>query len=120
MGILSLAYSTEAAEDKKEAIAQLFRTLTKDDEANHQGTPSRYTIPFKGTNYLWDRKQQEALALLKRYDYEAVSRTSQSYWQRTDANEVNGQLILRVQSLVEAATTWLIFPVTTRYNNYWN
>jgi hypothetical protein len=86
----------------------LFYDFTKDDEANRQGIASRYTIPFKGTNYLWDRKQQEALALLKRYDYEAVSRTLQSYWQRADANELNGQLILRVQSLVEAAIQWNI------------
>ncbi len=84
----------------------LFYDFIKDDEANCQGKPSEYTIPFKGTNYLWDRKQREALALLKRYDYEAMGRTLKSYYRGADASTANGQMILRVKILVEAATKW--------------
>jgi hypothetical protein len=84
----------------------LFYDFIKDDEANCQGKPSEYTIPFKGTNYLWDRKQREALALLQRYDYEAVGRTLKSYYREADASDPNSQLILRVKRLVEAATKW--------------
>lgn len=108
----------------------LFYDFKKDDEINRQGYASDYTIPLKGTNYLWDRKQQEALSLLKRYDYEAVGRTLQSYWRTSDTNSANRQLILRVKSLIEAATKWntgnfqefaedLGESATTRQQQWW-
>lgn len=108
----------------------LFYDFKKDDEVNGQGQPSEYSIPFKGTNYLWDRRQQEALALLKRYDYEAVNRILKSYYREADANEANGQLILRVRLLLEAAMKWNIGdfqgfaavlgePARTRSRQWW-
>lgn len=84
----------------------LFYDFLKDDEGNHQGIPSQYTIPFKGTNYLWDRKQKEALALLERFDYEQVSKTLKSYYIGADASRPNGLLILRIKILLEAAIKW--------------
>ena len=84
----------------------LFYDFKKDDEFNRKGLPSEYTIPFKGTNYLWDRKQQEALALLKRHDYEAVDRTLQSYWRGVNSEDARVWLILRVKSLIAAAIQW--------------
>ncbi|NEQ64537.1 MAG: hypothetical protein F6K21_03345 [Symploca sp. SIO2D2] len=108
----------------------LFYDFIPDDERNRKGEASNYTIPLKGTNYLWDRKQQEGLALLKRYDYEAVGRTLQSYWRTSDTSSANGQLILRVKSLIEAATKWntgnflefakdLGESATTRQRQWW-
>ena len=52
----------------------VFFDFIENPQQNLRGDPSNYTLPFRGVNYLWNRKQQEALALLDRYDYEAVNR----------------------------------------------
>ena len=83
-----------------------FYDFIKDDESNRRGNPSRYTLPFKGTNYLWDRQQQEALALLKRYDYEAVERSLKSYYRSAAQNSSSEQLMGRVRCLLKAANYW--------------
>ena len=83
-----------------------FYEFNQNLNANRAGTPSDYSGPFLGTNYLWDRKQQEALALLKRYDYEAVKRTLQSAFQNADGTQPNGEQMLQVKHLVEAAVQW--------------
>jgi hypothetical protein len=47
----------------------LFFEFRQNFQANRIGIPSDYTGPLPGTNYLWDRTQQQALKLLHRYDY---------------------------------------------------
>jgi hypothetical protein len=49
-----------------------FFEFHQDSKANQAGILSNYTGPFLGTNYLWDRTQQQALKLLERYDYAEV------------------------------------------------
>ena len=83
-----------------------FYEFNQNLNANRAGTPSDYSGPFLGTNYLWDRKQQEALALLKRYDYEAVKRTLKSDFQNADGTQPNGEQMPQVEDLVEAAVQW--------------
>ena len=46
-----------------------FFEFLQDQRNNQAGEPSEYTGPFLGTNYLWDRTQQQVLGLLDRYDY---------------------------------------------------
>ena len=83
-----------------------FYDFIKDDELNRLGKPSRYTVPFQGKNYLWDRKQQEALALLKRYDYEAVNKVLSAYFAQPESDEQNGGLIGRIEKLIKSAILW--------------
>ncbi|MFM6619177.1 MAG: hypothetical protein ACKPJO_11850, partial [Dolichospermum sp.] len=47
----------------------LFFDVQQNTTANRNGIPSDYSGPFLGTNYLWDRTQQQALKLLESYDY---------------------------------------------------
>jgi hypothetical protein len=47
----------------------LFFEFKQNSLANQAGICSDYINPFLGTNYLWDRAQQQALKLLERYDY---------------------------------------------------
>jgi hypothetical protein len=47
----------------------LFFEFRQNPKANLIGVPSDYTGPFLGTNYLWDKTQQQTLNLLRRYDY---------------------------------------------------
>ncbi len=49
---------------------------------NQVGTPSDYSGPFLGTNYLWDRTQQQALKLLTRYDYAGVLELLEPYFKQ--------------------------------------
>ncbi|NER22901.1 MAG: hypothetical protein F6J96_19825 [Symploca sp. SIO1C2] len=49
-------------------------------KANRQGIPSDYSGPFLGTNYIWDRTQQQVLKLLRRYDYAEVGDVLQPYF----------------------------------------
>jgi hypothetical protein len=51
--------------------------------ANRAGIPSDYQGPLFGTNYLWDRTQQQALRLLKRYDYAGVYELLEPYLQQS-------------------------------------
>ena len=48
---------------------------------NQAGNPSDYTGPFLGTNYLWDRTQQQALGLLDRFDYAGAEELLKPYFQ---------------------------------------
>jgi hypothetical protein len=49
-----------------------FFDFIQNTEANRKGIPSEYIGPILGSNYLWDRTQQQALKLLDRYDYAGV------------------------------------------------
>jgi hypothetical protein len=57
----------------------LFFEFRQNPKANRIGIPSDYTGPFPGTNYLWDRTQQQALKLLHRYDYAEAMDLLQPY-----------------------------------------
>ncbi|MGF1567011.1 MAG: hypothetical protein ACFCVD_02860 [Nodosilinea sp.] len=54
-------------------------------EINRQGRPSPYSGPLLGTNYLWDRAQQQALQMLDRYDYAGVYNLLTPYMQQNTA-----------------------------------
>jgi hypothetical protein len=86
----------------------LFYDFKQDEVTNSQGFASEYYPPFQGTNYLWDRKQQEALSLLRQYNYEAVSRMLKGYYKAANSDDENGQLIRRIHLLLEAAIQWNI------------
>jgi hypothetical protein len=59
-----------------------FFEFKQNTKANRQGIPSDYTGPFLGTNYIWDRTQQQALKLLNRYDYAEVDDLLQPYFKQ--------------------------------------
>jgi hypothetical protein len=59
-----------------------FFEFKQNRSANYKGIPSDYEGPFLGTNYLWDRTQQQALQLLDRYDYAGVNDLLQSYFKQ--------------------------------------
>lgn len=76
-----------------------FRQNTK---ANQAGIPSDYTGPFLGTNYLWDRTQQQALRLLESYDYAGVSSLEllQTYFQQAPSS------LGSITNLIKAGLSW--------------
>lgn len=84
----------------------LFYDFKQDISRNSQGLPSEYFPPFKGTNYLWDRRQKEALGLLRQYDYEAVQRIIKDYYKNANPDTDSGQLLLRIKLLIEVAIQW--------------
>lgn len=57
----------------------LFFEFQQNPKANRIGIPSDYTGPLPGTNYLWDRTQQQVLKLLHRYDYAEAADLLQPY-----------------------------------------
>jgi len=59
-----------------------FFEFHQDSKANQAGILSNYTGPFLGTNYLWDRTQQQALKLLERYDYAEVLDLLEPYFKQ--------------------------------------
>lgn len=59
-----------------------FFEFKQNTQANRVGIPSDYSEPFLGTNYLWDRTQQQALKLLSRYDYAEVYDLLLPYFQQ--------------------------------------
>lgn len=59
-----------------------FFDFMQNTEANRKGIPSNYTGPILGTNYLWDRTQQQVLKLLDRYDYAGTEALLQPYLQQ--------------------------------------
>ncbi len=69
-------------------------------KANRQGIPSDYSGPFLGTNYLWDRTQQQALKLLDRYDYAELYDLLQSYFRQDPAG------FSSLPNLVKAGIAW--------------
>lgn len=81
-----------------------FYDFTQDEVANREGKPSLYTPPVKGTNYLWDRKQREAITLLNRYDYSGVSALLSPNWE----NASDDQRLMKIHDLLQLATQWNI------------
>lgn len=65
----------------------IFYDFEEIETDNLKGKPSSYTKPFRGVNYLWNRKQTEALSLLDRFDYEAVNSILQKYYHQNSNNE---------------------------------
>lgn len=59
-----------------------FFEFRENQTANRNGIPSDYNGPFLGTNYLWDRTQQQALKLLASYDYAETYYLLEPYFQQ--------------------------------------
>jgi hypothetical protein len=57
-----------------------FFEFRQDERNNQAGNPSDYTGPFLGTNYLWDRTQQQAIKLLDRFDYAGAEELLKPYF----------------------------------------
>lgn len=76
-------------------------------QGNQQGIPSDYTLPLRGTNYLWDRQQQGALRLLQRYDYTAVQELLDGYYRLARNGDVS-EGILTVEQTLKPAIAWTI------------
>lgn len=76
-------------------------------QGNQQGIPSDYTVPLRGTNYLWDRQQQAALGLLERYDYTAVQDLLDGYYRLARNGDVSEE-ILTVEQGLTPAIAWTI------------
>ena len=76
-------------------------------QGNQRGIPSDYTVPLRGTNYLWDRQQQAALGLLERYDYTAVQDLLDGYYRLARNGEVSEE-ILTVEQGLKPAIAWTI------------
>lgn len=57
----------------------VFFEFRQNFKANRTGIPSDYSQPLPGSNYLWDRTQQQALKLLNRYDYVEANDLLKSY-----------------------------------------
>ena len=79
-----------------------FFEFRQNSKANLAGISSDYTGPFLGTNYLWDRTQQQALRLLERYDYAGVSNLEllQTYFQQ-DPSKLSA-----TANLIKAGLSW--------------
>lgn len=67
---------------------------------NQKGISSDYTRPFLGTNYLWDRTRQQALQLLKRYDYAGLQNLVKPYY------EQNKQKWKETYALIKSGVSW--------------
>lgn len=94
---------------------------------NYQGVPSDYTGPFLGTNYLWDRTQQQCLKLLERFDYDEVSDLLEPYFEQDPEN------FGCLRNLVKAGIQWnqgnfkdffrcsesILNPPQQNQGNYW-
>ncbi|WP_069789441.1 hypothetical protein A5482_016125 (plasmid) [Cyanobacterium sp. IPPAS B-1200] len=89
---------------------------------NLEGKPSPYTAPFKGVNYLWSRKQAEALSLLERYDYQGVNFVLKPYLQ-----DIDNEYIRKLRPYLQKAIKWNITDFDTFIkgsqqipsNNWW-
>jgi hypothetical protein len=75
-----------------------FFEFLQDERNNQAGEPSDYTGPFLGTNYLWDRTQQQVLGLLDRYDYAGVKELLTPY--------LETKKLEAVADLLEAGIAW--------------
>lgn len=65
-----------------------------------KGISSDYTVPFLGTNYLWDRTRQQALQLLERYDYAGLQNLVKPYY------EQNKQKWKETYALIKSGVSW--------------
>lgn len=88
-----------------------FYDFIENEKENIQGILSLPTAPFKGINYLWNRKQTEALSLLDRYDYEAVNNLLLPYYQGS-----NNEYIRQLQLYLKKAIKWNITDFDTFIN----
>ncbi|WP_107667199.1 hypothetical protein [Cyanothece sp. BG0011] len=70
-----------------------FYDFIQDAEKNFLGSPSQYTKPFQGRNYLWELKQTEALSLLNRWDYAAVQKVLCPYKDNADEDDQTIEMI---------------------------
>ncbi|MDF5713706.1 MAG: hypothetical protein PUP93_07395 [Rhizonema sp. NSF051] len=77
-----------------------FFEFKQNTQANRVGIPSDYSEPFLGTNYLWDRTQQQALKLLNRYDYAEVYDLLLPYFQQPNSG------FGAVPNLLKAGMAW--------------
>ena len=77
-----------------------FFEINRTPKENRQGTPSGYTGPFLGTNYLWSGVQKQALALLKNHNYLAVQNLLIPYFKQTP------QQWQKAQQLLKGAIAW--------------
>jgi len=75
-----------------------FFEFHQNERNNQAGKPSDYTGPFLGTNYLWDRTQQQALGLLDRYDYAGAKELLTPYFETKN--------IGAIADLLEAGIAW--------------
>lgn len=99
-----------------------FFDFEENTQDNLEGKPSPYTAPFKGVNYLWSRKQAEALSLLDRHDYQGVNSILLPYY--TDSNNDN---IRKLKLYLQKAIKWNITDFDTFIsglqqipdNNWW-
>lgn len=87
----------------------LFCDFTVANEENRRGNPSPYNVPLSnGANYLWELDQQQALALLERHDYEAVSRRLKTYTNKSNLEKPNAGLMAKIEFLLNAGIKWNI------------
>jgi hypothetical protein len=75
-----------------------FFEFRQDERNNQAGNPSDYSGPFLGTNYLWDRTQQQALKLLDRFDYAGAKELLEPYFHAKNLGDV--------PNLLEAGIAW--------------
>jgi len=75
-----------------------FFEFHQNERNNQAGKPSDYTGPFLGTNYLWDRTQQQALGLLDRFDYAGAEELLKPYFQ--------AKKLGAVPNLLKAGIAW--------------
>lgn len=81
-----------------------FYDFIENPTENSKGSPSCYTPPIAGTNYLWDRKQKEAISLLERFDYSGINTLLTPSWE----NIPNDQKLIKIRDLLQLANQWNI------------
>jgi hypothetical protein len=69
-----------------------FFEFHEDAIKNQAGQPSDYSGPFLGTNYLWDRTQQQAVGLLDRSDYAGAQEILSPYLITKDVGAIPNRL----------------------------
>lgn len=79
-----------------------FYDFIEDEIDNRKGSPSCFTPPIAGTNYLWDRKQKEAITLLKRFDYSGVNALLTPNWENAPEDEN----LIKICNLLQLAIQW--------------
>jgi hypothetical protein len=75
-----------------------FFDFYEDKIQNRTGTPSNYSEPFLGTNYLWDRTKQQAIRSIDRFDYAGAKELLEPYFEIKNLGTV--------ADLLEAGIVW--------------